>query len=495
MERLLSAEQMKKADTHAIEELGIPSAVLMERAALAVQKSMEEAGFDLSEVLVVCGSGNNGGDGFALARLLDEQGVKVTLAFVGNDSSMTGESALQRRICENIGLTPSEDYAASKPTTIVDAIFGIGLNRPVSGRYAEVIEWINAQDAKVVSVDIPSGISADSGQLLGCAVKADLTVTMAAKKIGQMLYPGSAFCGELVCCPIGVPVDEASGVTLCTRADLAMLPDRIRNSNKGSYGKVLLIAGSEGMSGAALLSARAALRTGCGMVRVFTPACNRVIVQSALPEALVSCYDSENPDPALLKSALDWSTVVGIGPGLGQSKAAAALLEAVLSQNRKPLVIDADALNLLSSHPALLEKLPPKSILTPHVGEMARLCRVQNEEVSGHLLLTARTCAARLDSIVVLKDARTAVSDGQRLHLNSSGNSGMATAGSGDVLTGVICALLAEGMEPYRAAVLGVYLHGLAGDLARERRGSYGMIASEIADCVGDVMAKAKGEL
>ncbi len=494
MEYILSAEQMRSADAHAISEIGIPSAVLMERAALAVAGELKKAGFSLSDLLIVCGSGNNGGDGFALARLLKEEGYTPTLAFVGKDESMTEDCALQRRICEKLGLNPDPAFMERSYATIVDAIFGTGLSRPVGGSYKEVVDWINSRNARVVSVDIPSGISADSGQILGCAVRADLTVTMAAKKIGQLLSPGLSCCGKLICRRIGVPVEDEKALRSCTREDLALLPERRPDSNKGSYGKVLLIAGSEGMSGAAILSARAALRAGCGMVRVFTPECNREILQMSLPEALVSCYDPAHFEPELLRKALNWSTVVGIGPGLGQSENAAALLETLLKENSNPLVIDADGLNLLSNHPSLMELLPENAILTPHVGEMARLCGLQPAKIKEDPFSAAKDFAKKHKCILVLKDARTVISDGERLQLNLSGNNGMATAGSGDVLTGVICSLLAQGLSPYPAAYLGVYVHGLAGDLARKKRGSYGMLSGEIADCVGDVMAEAKGE-
>ncbi len=491
MEYLLNAAQMKAADTNTISGIGIPSMVLMERAALAVSEEMEKSGMDLSRVLIVCGSGNNGGDGFALARLLNSR-HEVTLAFVGKETSMTEETAAERRICENLGIKIREDFMEGSYTAIVDAMLGIGLSRPVEGRYAEVIRWINAQHAGVTAVDIPSGVSADDGKVPGAAVHADLTVTFAAKKIGQILYPGAAFCGKLICRDIGIVTDQAgSSVFICQRDDLSRLPARKAYSNKATYGKVLLIAGSEGMCGAALLAARAAYRSGCGMVRVLTPRSNRSVIQTALPEAIVSCYDPEAPAGKTWADVIDWADIVGIGPGLSTSESAYTLLDFTLDYTEKPMLIDADALNLLSLHPELMKKVRHGTILTPHIGEMSRLSRLKKEEITEALPAKAAAFASEHQVILVLKDARSVISDGERICINTSGNDGMAAAGSGDVLSGLICGLLAQGADAFDAASLGVYVHGLAGDAAAAGRGARGMMAGDLADAVGEVL---KGE-
>lgn len=493
MEFLLNADQMKRLDAGTIRQIGIPSAVLMERAALSVVEEMNRCGCDLRSVLVVCGSGNNGGDGLAIARLLDEQGVNVSVDFVGRVESMTEETALQKKICENCGIKIRRNYALREYTTIVDAIFGIGLSRPVGGEYASVVEWINHQDAYVVSVDIPSGVCADDGRILGCAVRADLTVTFAYRKLGQVLYPGAEYCGRVVCRDIGITADRfATGIpTVFTygEEDLQRIAHRRAYSNKGTYGRVLLIAGSRGMSGAACLAALASYRCGSGLVRVFTPECNREVIQTYLPEAVVTVYDPEDFPEEMLLDALDWSDVAGIGPGLGTDEIAAALLTRVLDCYTKPLVIDADGLNLLARDIAGRSFRSPV-IVTPHVGEMLRLTGCAKEELLADLTGAARTFAAQHGVICALKDARTVVSDGAQTYVNCSGNNGMAVAGSGDILTGVICGLLAQGMQPFEAASLGVYLHGLAGDLAQERLGAYGMIARDIAGAVGEVLKK-----
>lgn len=492
MERILSGKQMKSCDQNTICQIGIPSLVLMERAALTVVEEMYRANFDLTSVLVLCGSGNNGGDGFAIARILDERGVPVTVAFVGKDSSMSGETGIQRKICETCKIKIVSNSMEGEYTTIVDAIFGIGLSRPVAGNYAEVIEWINHQQAKVVAADIPSGICADTGKVMGTAVKADLTVTFAYRKPGQILYPGTQYCGTVICRGIGILQerleDEVPELFSYSKEDLEKIPCRNPYSNKGTFGKVLLIAGSEGMSGAACLAALAAYRSGCGLVRVFTPECNRAVIQTYLPEAIVTAYDSEGFPLKKLEEVLSWADVTGIGPGLGTQECSAQILEYVLKNFKKPLVIDADGLNMLAHNKAPLRDRNGPVILTPHIGEMMRLLDVSKEAVLENIMETAKQFAKKYGVICALKDARTIVSDGEKTYINESGNSGMATGGSGDVLTGVICGLLAQGMQPFEGAAVGVYLHGLAGDAARVKKGAYAVLASDIADGVGAVL-------
>lgn len=514
MEYLLTAAQMQRCDKYMIERLGVPAMVLMERASLAVVEEMLSGNFDLRSVLVVCGSGNNGGDGFAVARLLWERGVPVCAAFVGRDASMTPECRMQRQICENCGIKIGSNFDASEYTTIVDAMFGIGISRPVEGHYAEVIRQINRSSAGRVAVDIPSGVSADTGQILGVAVRADLTVTFAAKKIGQLLYPGAEYCGVLVRRDVGIVVPRpggciASGADSANdrreaeqesfavtygKEDLLRIPVRPPYSNKGSYGKVLLIAGSPGMSGAACLCARAAYRCGSGLVRVFTPECNRAILQQSLPEAMVTAWQQEAEAMERLSDALAWADVVGIGPGLGTSLFAERLLKYVLANAAQPVVIDADALNLLAKAPGLLRETASDYplILTPHIGELSRLTGKAKEELLSDLIGSCRRFAAEHRLICVAKDARTVVSDGVHTYINPSGNSGMATGGSGDVLTGTLCGLLAQKAEPFAAATLGVYLHGLAGDCACEQLGSHAMLAGDIAEHLGSVLRETE---
>ena len=501
MEQLMDRAQMRRLDQETIETYGIPSMVLMERAALAVAEEMEARHLVSGRVLVVCGSGNNGGDGFALARILQERGAQAEAVFVGRDPSMTAECRMQRQICENCKVKVSSKFEPAEYTTIVDALLGIGLSRAVEGRYREAVGWMNRQRAVRVSIDIPSGVSADTGEILGDAVQADLTVTFACKKPGQLRYPGAAYCGELVCRAIGMRVPAfgtpgASNRFTFGREDLERLPARKPGAHKGTFGKVLLVAGSKGMSGAACLGARAAYRTGCGLVRVFTPECNRQVLQTVVPEAVVETYEDEAEGTEQLFCAMAWADVMGIGPGLGTSPGAKRLLEAALNF-QGPLVLDADALNLLSADPSLWEKrtATEATVITPHLGELARLTGQNSRALSGTLLAVCEQFAKSHGVICVGKDARTVVTDGVRTYLNTSGNSGMATGGAGDVLTGVLLGLLAQGMQPLEAACLGVYVHGLAGDCARETHGEYSMMAGDLTEGIEKVLSRRWKEI
>jgi NAD(P)H-hydrate epimerase len=496
MEFLVTAAQMKQCDEYTIRRLGLPSMVLMERAALAVTEEMQRERMDLSSVLVVCGSGNNGGDGFAVARLLDEQGVRVTVAFEGKEESMTEETRIQKQICEKCGIKPCSNYQEREYTVIVDALFGVGLSRAVEGRYARIIDWINRQDASCVAVDIPSGVCADDGRVAGVAVMADLTVTFAYRKIGHILYPGAQHCGKVVRRDIGITADglrSAAAAFTYGEDDLTRITRRVPYSHKGTYGKVLLVAGSRGMCGAAVLAARAACRSGCGLVRVFTHECNRTILQSSIPEAMVTSWENEDELYERLQEAMDWSDVAGIGPGIGRSEGSGALVSYLLQNYDRPLVIDADGLNLLAEQMPLLDETKAEVVLTPHIGEMARLTGRTPGQIQKELCQSAREIAENYGVVCVQKDARTVVTDGSRLYLNTSGNSGMATGGSGDVLTGLVCGLLAQGMSCFESAALGVCIHGLAGDLAASEMGSYGMMAGDLADRIGEIMKKAEG--
>ena len=323
---------------------------------------------------------------------------------------------------------------------------------------------------------------------MGTAIRADITVSFAFLKLGQLLCPGAEYCGKLMVRDIGITADayEESYPFSFTyeKEDLKLLPGRQMRSNKGSYGRVLLIGGAVNMGGAVLLAASAAYRTGCGLVQVMSDEENRMILQTALPEALYLPWQQKNG----LDVSLSWATAAGIGPGLGQSSRSELLLKELLLSWKGPLVLDADALNILSKHPEWFGHTKAKMILTPHPGEMARLTGESTAAVLEHLPEAAREFARKYHVVCVLKDARTVVTDGRQLYVNRTGNHGMATGGSGDVLTGVICGLLAQGMEPFEAACMGVYLHGLAGDAAAEKCGYRGMLAGDIAKCIGDVL-------
>lgn len=513
MRNVLSKEQMCHCDRAESELFGMPSEVLMERAALAVVKNIRSCFPEARNICVIAGSGNNGGDGFAAARLLLLSGIHADVLFVGNHAKRTEQTLLEETVFENYGGTVFDSEAdLSRYDLLVDALFGIGLSRPVIGRYADVIRAINLSPLPVVAVDIPSGISADSGEVLGCAVRADVTVTFAFEKPGHCLYPGADFCGRTVVEDVGISdrglwralpdgsTVDSSPWMIPEADDLRLLPVRQDNSNKGSFGKVLIVGGAQNMAGAAILSGRCAYRSGCGLVCLSSAEANRVILQTALPEAIFESWPeaeqakADQPgdrQPDALLSRLSWADAVAAGPGLGQSSQAKSLLQGILDQWEGPLVLDADALNLCADDPALLDLMAeiPGRILTPHPGEMARLCRKTAAEVLSDPVGSARELAAGYSCIVVLKGACTVITDGgDDTALCPMPNSGLATGGSGDCLTGIIVSLLAQGMEPFNAAVLGVYIHALAGRKAREAHGSRSLIAGDLPEYLSEVL-------
>ena len=489
MKYLLTSEQMKICDSTEISHYGVPSVVLMERAALSVRDVISERYPDASDILVICGSGNNGGDGFAAARLLNMAGRRADVLFVGKHDHMTQETALQAEIFKKHGGMILPDESGVKGyDLIVDALFGIGLSREVIGRYADLIHAVNRSDTPVVAIDIPSGVSADDGQIFGCAVKADITVTMAFAKLGLMLYPGAEYCGEVIVSDIGITLAglRSDPVTALEKKDLAsILPVRRRDANKGTYGKLLLIAGTRNMAGAALLAGKAALRSGCGLVCVYSHEENRTILQTALPEAIFAPWSDE------LSGWLAWADAVAVGPGLGKSEESLCLLREVLSSWTGPLVIDADALNLMAAHPELKPEGGMSAVITPHPGEMARLLNAGSSEgtfsasgIAAFPVDIARDYAKKSGFVTVLKGARTIISDGEETWMNLTGNEGMATGGSGDTLTGIIGSLLAQGLFPAEAARAGVLLHSAAGDAAAGALGTRSLIAGDIADYI-----------
>ncbi|MBQ9777379.1 MAG: NAD(P)H-hydrate epimerase, partial [Clostridia bacterium] len=373
MQKVLFAAQMKEADGREIRR-GTPSQILMERAAKAALSVLKRE-FDTARVLFLCGNGNNGGDGLAMARFLAEEGADVLVCcplLHGDDPGreMSAEAARQYR------LLPQNVMHCSAPfpegiTAVVDALFGIGLSRPIEGELAKILHQIREMAVPVLAVDIPSGVCADTGRVLGTALPAKHTVSMAAYKYGQLLYPGTTLCGKLTVADIGVPTDEASG-KLLQREDLSLLPTRPARAHKGRFGRVLVIGGSVGMSGAAYFTAKAAYRAGAGLVEIFAPAENRIIYQTQLPEALLTLYDPRALDKSSLRQAIDRADAIAIGMGLGTEALTETLVECVLQRAKVPVLLDADALNCISCSPALFALLASckcPRILTPHLGE------------------------------------------------------------------------------------------------------------------------------
>lgn len=490
---LPNGKQMKEADRYTIEELHVPSLELMERAAHFCVKTIYEKKWDLSRVCVVCGSGNNGGDGFAAARMLASAGAKVTAVLAGNPLHLTEESAYQKKLLEENGVRLSDDFEEGEYSIIVDAVFGVGLSRAVSGRYEEIIRRMNASSGRKLAVDIPSGISADTGMVLGTAFHADCTVTFQAEKLGILLYPGNEYAGEIITADIGIsekPIAENPEVAYAPKLSeyRSMLPVRRSDSHKGSYGRVLMIAGSRGMSGAAYLNALGAYRIGAGLVRLYTPEDNRVVLQQQLPEAVITPYTEYREEE--LRSLMDWADVVCIGSGIGRGKDAEQILLSVVQNCQAPCVMDADGLNILSEHKEYLKKLSPAEvIITPHMKEFARLTGKTTAEIQEDRADCLRAFVSEYGVTCVLKDARTLIlTEGGHMCINLSGCAAMAKAGSGDVLAGIITGLLAQGLSGDEAAKLGAYVHGCAGEAAAGEKGRYSILARDIADCLGNVL-------
>lgn len=497
MKYLLSGSEMKSCDTVIIQKYGVPSLVLMERAALCVAEKIERILPVQASVLLVCGSGNNGGDGLAIARLLYLRGYRVTVVFAGKEASATEETAMQLAIVRNYGLFVHADIPDNTYDMVVDCLFGIGLSREIQGHYRELIRQMNALPGRKLAVDIPSGINADNGHIMGIAFRADITLTMAFAKVGHLLYPGAGYTGTLEICEIGI--DEhgfetsVPMVQMIELEDLNQIPKRRDDTNKGDFGKVLIVAGSKNMAGAAVFSAKAAYRTGAGLVQVLTCEENRPIVQTLVPEAVLKTYGKLEEALEELRACLAWASVIVLGPGLGQGEMAEGLVRTVLDQARVPCIVDADALNIIAAQEIDLTKAQAPIIATPHMGEMARLCQTTVTAIKEDPIRFARLFAKKYQVVTVLKDARTiiALPDGAA-YVNASGNSGMSTGGSGDVLTGVIAGLYGTGCSVAQSAYLGVYLHGLSGDWASAHLCRESLMASDLIEGITFVLKEGK---
>ncbi|MDR1764774.1 MAG: NAD(P)H-hydrate dehydratase [Lachnospiraceae bacterium] len=657
MRILVSGRLMKQIDRHAIEHTGIPSLVLMERAALAVADVIERGCGASSQdtphgsgrrvrsrpgrrcvaprrILVACGNGNNGADGIAIARILYGHGYDVSLSYLDDSAtpatkqtpapSHTQEWALQRGIADKLGIpvVGRRELYDTGWDVLVDAVFGVGVNREVAGDAAEYLHILDKLPrGQTVAVDMPSGINADDGQVMGVALGADVTVTFGYEKLGTALFPGKGYAGTVVVADIGffaekmlqAGADEAvmpQGPSVCGKpsgrpspygmgepprgfgasdgmvshvapanasgwgagidlalcmelADLSRVPTRRADGNKGTFGKVLVVAGSPGMAGAACMSARAAYRTGAGLVKIYADPQNREILQTLIPEAIVVTGEEGGletcgrpgdraghgsivvtGEEGGLETACDWADVIVCGPGLGQGESAAKKVETVLRRaaGRAPgtvsVVLDADGLNILAKDDILFQYIGPHVVMTPHVGEMARLTGKSVEALKADPMGAAAALAQKTDAVCVLKDAVTVVTGAHgRPYVNASGSSALAKAGSGDVLTGVLAGLVAlgGGGQSTRAwhgdiargagaaadgigqreheedeaaacaaggssddmasrlaqtAALGVYIHGLAGEELKKEKGAHGAIAGEIADKIPYVMRR-----
>lgn len=499
MKYIVNSREMKLYDNNTIEKLHMPSIVLMERAAVAVVEELKDQQIDLSAVLIVCGNGNNGGDGYAVARLLKLCGGNVDVVsadakHASDVTKATEANLLQQKIWRAYGNEILSEIPQNKTyTVVIDAVFGVGLSRSIEGVYADVIAQMNHTTGVKVALDIASGISADNGSVLGVAFRADITITFAFAKLGTILWPGNEYSGRVIVRDIGIDTysfcGQRPGVAALEDCDLKLLPKRKSHSNKGTYGKLLVIAGSAGMSGAAYLSAKAGYSAGCGLVRIVTPEENRIVLQSQLPEAIMTTYSLQQFDVAALTEAIHWADAIVCGPGIGTTDIAMHVVKAVLENATVPVLMDADALNLIAKDANILMQAHTKPVLTPHLGEMSRLTGMPVADIQKNLVEVAEAFARQYNIICVLKDEHTVTADAQnQIYLNLSGNAGMATAGSGDVLSGVIGSLMAQGMPAKKAAPLGVFLHGKAGDAARDKCGAAGMMASDLLEGIRTVI-------
>ncbi|MEE1102286.1 MAG: NAD(P)H-hydrate dehydratase [Agathobacter sp.] len=482
---IVTGKEMKILDQNTSEHFQLPTVVLMEQAATSFVQNMIGLIQETAKILVICGSGNNGADGIAVARLLNQRGYNASVLFLKEEGSELFN--LQKKIYEKYGYSITKSIIDGFDV-YVDAIFGIGLSRVISGEFAEVINCLNKkQNAIRIALDIPSGISADDGQVLGIAFKSDFTITFSFAKTGLLLWPGTDYCGKVIVADMGITadsfLDNKPRFASITKEDKKkLLPQRPEHSNKGTFGKLLIIAGSHNMAGAACFAAKAAYRSGVGLVKVITSESNRIIIQGQVPEVVLQTYDKLIDDKMVIQS-LQWADAVVIGPGIGINSLARELVDIVLKNIKVPLVLDADALNIISDNTDRLLNTNLEIIVTPHLGEMSRLTKDAVSLIQSRLLKTAIDFSEKYELICVLKDFHTITSvQNGMTYINQTGNNGMATAGSGDVLCGIIGALLAQGVMPEYAAALGVYIHGEAGDNVFNKTGSYGMMASDIIE-------------
>ncbi len=504
MNILVDAKTMQDLDDYTINEIGIPSLVLMERAALSFVNCMVKHISKNDKILAICGSGNNGADAIAAARILHLKGYDVNILLLSNINKCSEESITQINIAKKLGISLYNNIDINEYNIIIDGILGIGLNSKVRGKYLDYIVQINNGDNIVFSIDIPSGLSATSGKALGMAIQADYTITFGYNKIGLVLYPGCEIAGQVIVADIGFPeikFDEKDIKHISyDQTDLCKMPTRTNDSHKGDYGKVLVIAGSTGMNGACYLASKGAYRTGSGLVKALVPEENRGIMQTMLPEAIVSTYQNgqtlSDSDLSQIIEDISWANVIVVGPGLGTHNISLELLKMVLENTKVPIVIDADGINLLgeiinnkenSESPEdriqiLKDLLPNNTIITPHLKELSRLLNIELSLIQDDILDIANTCTKNNSIIFVLKDARTIVAYENCRFINTRGNNGMSTAGSGDVLTGIIASLIGQGLNPSEGASLGVYIHGLAGDIAAKEKNQYSIIASDIIE-------------
>jgi NAD(P)H-hydrate epimerase len=515
--RILTAESMSQVDRVAIEDYGIPSLVLMENAALGLVDAVAESYPEARSVSIFCGPGNNGGDGLALARHLSIRGYHVEVTLATGGKQLGGDAAVQLDICQAQGLKIREiekdegvqvfAEMARRTDLVVDALFGIGLGRPLEGQFADLVQALNALSVPRLAVDLPSGLRGSRAEVPGPHLEADLTVTFGAPKIAHIFPPSANAVGDVVVADLGIPtaiVDRAEGhLHLLTGDELASdLVPRAEASHKGDFGHLVSLAGSTGKAGAAILAARAAVRSGTGLVTAAVP---EPIVQTvdlgslesmSLPLPLDTSQGLDESCVDLLLDFLVDKDALAVGPGLGLAVSTVEVVKRLVSGVALPVVLDADGLNAFAGDLESLAARTAGTVLTPHPGELARLLGTETRQVQDQRVESAREAAERSGAVVVLKGHRSLIaSPSGEVFVNPTGNAGMASGGMGDVLTGVVAGLVAQSYEPLVAALLGTFIHGLAGDIAvRQGRGLIALAASDLLETLADAFAELSDE-
>ncbi len=499
MRFVVSAQEMRNADRKTIEDIGLSARILIEHAASSVYEKLEAEGMVCgSEAVIFCGTGNNGADGLALGRMLTDGGGFVTCVLVGDREKASEENKFELEAArkKKVDIQTIEEFEGSDSHNIrdfdvvVDAIFGVGLSREVSGDYRTAIRTANACRGIKIAMDIPSGISSDDGSVLGIAFRADITYSFAFMKRGLLFYPGREYAGKTVICACGIGDDTLDNgrktIQLEDRDIPHILPARRDHSHKGTYGRVLVVAGSTYMTGAAAFSGKAAYRAGAGLVKILSAEENLGVLQTILPEALYGSYSDKNT----VDEALEWADVILTGPGLGKSEESVSVLRTVIAGAKVPIVIDADALNIISGDMSLLSDLKVKAVLTPHLGEMSRLTGEKVSDIEKDMPGCASSFADRYRVTVLLKSAVSVIAEPDgRAFINTTGCDALSKGGSGDILSGFTAGLLAgDHSDVALSAAAAAYICGKNAEHLTDRMSGRSVMAQDLLEEIGEVL-------
>ena len=510
--KIVTAEQMQNIDRITIEEVGIPGLELMENAGRGIAEFLADISngdVDSKKVVIFCGKGNNGGDGFVVGRYLSEWGANVRFYLFGKKSEVAGDAKTNLDKADGMGLqiieTSSPDQIEIDDDTnlIVDAIFGTGFRGDIRSPIAEAIDLINEQDIPIAAVDCPSGLNSSTGELSSSSICADFTATLALPKLGQFVYPGKENVGRLEIIDIGIPEDVVESqnfeINLIDEEYIfENLPEHPADGHKGDLGKLFIIAGSQGFTGAACMAANTATKSGIGLCYLGIPSSLNDICEVKLTETMTRLLPEVGKRRCLAlrglgeyKQYFDWADACALGPGIGTHHETRELVKRLMGRITIPTVIDADGLNCLQGQTEALVEADFPCVLTPHPGELSRLLDIPIKDIAADRLKYAVLAAEQLGKVVLLKGAPTYIAgpEGQ-VYLNPTGNIGMAKGGSGDVLTGLIGSLMAQGLPPLEAACCGAYLHGICGDYVRDEIGSMGMVPSDMIDAIPLVLMR-----